>query len=215
MKAAIYARVSREEQHVETQLVALRDYCLARRWEIINEYVDEGISGSEGNRTQLKLLMQHAGNRWFKVVLVWKFDRMFRSLPHMLESLDRFRVLGIDFVSVTEPCDTSTAMGQMIYKFLAIIAEFEQSLIKERTRAGIARARAEGKRIGRPCVQIDIEEALKLYDGGKGLSFGKIAQKLGCSKTSAYAVIKQAVLKASETVSECSKPVSGQVSGGA
>jgi DNA invertase Pin-like site-specific DNA recombinase len=210
MKAAIYARVSTDEQNVETQLQALRHYCQARGWEILNEYVDEGVSGSIADRAQLNLMMQHAANRWFKVVLVWKFDRLFRSVAHMLDALDRFRTLGIDFVSMTEAVDTSTPMGKMVFTFLAGIAEFERALIQERTRAGIARARAEGKQIGRPRVEINVNRALALWNGGHGLSYRKLALELGCSPTAAFTALKQAVLKQTNGVYEQPKGASGE-----
>ena len=195
MKVCIYARVSTNEQNVETQLQALRQYAKARGWEVLNEYVDEGISGSEARRPALDLMMQHARYKWFKVLLVWKFDRLFRSVPHMLEALDRLRTLDIDFVSMTESIDTSSAMGKMVFTFLAAVGEFEQSLTRERTVAGMARARSEGKRIGRPHVHVDIEEAKKLWAEGKGLSIRKIAEKMNQRPTTVYMALHAPVQK--------------------
>ena len=211
MKAAIYARVSTGEQNSETQLTALRHYCQGRGWEIHNEYVDEGISGSTPFRPQLDLMMQHARYGWFKVLLVWKFDRLFRSVPHMLEALDRLRTLEIDFVSMTENIDTSTAAGKMTFTFLAAVAEFEQSLIRERTLAGMARAKAEGKQIGRPRVEVDVTRAVELWKDGKGLSVRKIAAELGCRPTTVFAAIKKGVLKIDKPLIERSIRVSQEI----
>lgn len=202
MKAAIYARVSTDEQNVETQLKPQREYCQARGWEIVNEYVDEGIAGSEAIRPQLNLMMQHARNRFFKVVLVWKYDRLFRSVEHMLSSLDTFRNLGIDFVSMTEAVDTSTPMGKLFYTIAAGFSEFEQSLIRERTLAGMARARAEGRLPGRPRVTIDIDHAKKLWNNGNGFSLGNICKELGCKKTTLFLALRNAVPKVDREVKE-------------
>lgn len=202
MKAAIYARVSTDEQNVETQLKALREYCQARGWQILNEYVDQGESGSDPLRPQLDLLMQHARYRWFDVLLVWKFDRLFRSVEHMLKALDHFRVLGVEFVSMTEAVDTSTPMGKMVFTFLAAVAEFEQALIRERTLAGMARARAEGRLPGRPRVTIDIERAKELWKDGNGFSLGHICKELGCKKTTLFIALRNFIPKQVDRVGE-------------
>ena len=205
MKAALYAWVSTGEQNAQTQLRALRDDCLARGWDIYHEYVDEGIWGAAPVRPQLDLMMENAKYKWFKAVLVWKFDRLFRSVPHMLTTLDRFYCLDIDFVSVTEAIDTSSPMGKMVFTLLAAVGEFERDLIRERTRAGMNRAKAEGKRIGRPRSPVDVERAIDLWNGGKGLSYRKIADELGSSPTVVFEALSQAVLKRSETLLERGK----------
>ncbi len=202
MKAAIYARVSTDEQNVETQLKALREYCQARGWQILNEYVDQGESGSDPLRPQLDLLMRDARYRWFDVLLVWKFDRLFRSVEHMLKALDHFRVLGVEFVSMTEAVDTSTPMGKMVFTFLAAVAEFEQALIRERTLAGMARARAEGRLPGRPRVTIDIERAKELWKDGNGFSLGHICKELGCKKTTLFIALRNFIPKQVDRVGE-------------
>ena len=112
----------------------------------------------------------------FDVVLVWKFDRFARSLKHLIESLDEFSALGIDFISLTEGIDTTTSVGQLLFHIVGAVAQFERDLIAERVRAGMAHARAMGKRIGRPRAAVDVEAVLKLR--GEGRSLREIARAL-------------------------------------
>jgi DNA invertase Pin-like site-specific DNA recombinase len=156
MNVAVYARVSTTDQDVTTQLHALWRYCEGRKWDVHREYVDVGVSGDRAAKPELQSLMADARALKFKVVLVWKFDRVFRSVQHMLSALDELHALGIDFVSMTEAIDTTTPAGKMVFTMLAAVAEFEKDLIRERTRAGLARARAAGKRIGRPRRAVDV-----------------------------------------------------------
>lgn len=181
MRIALYARVSTAEQNTDTQTAALRDYCQRRGWVVSGEYIDAGLGGATIQRPDLDRLMLDAKARKFNAVLVWKFDRLFRSVPHMLEALERFRSMGIDFVSLTESIDTTSPMGKMVFTLLAAVAEFERDLIRERTKAGMARARAQGKHIGRPRLALDVAELEKLWKDGDGMSFRAIAAKLGCS----------------------------------
>jgi DNA invertase Pin-like site-specific DNA recombinase len=151
MKIAIYARVSTNNgQDPEMQLRELREYCQRRGWEIIQEYVDVGISGTREKRPQLDKLLADAHRRHFDVLVVWRFDRFARSVSHLLRALENFRSLGIEFVSLSEQVDTSTPTGKMIFTVLGAVAELERSLIVERVRAGLRNARAKGKKLGRP-----------------------------------------------------------------
>ena len=148
MKIAIYARVSTNNgQDPEMQLRELREYCQRRGWEIIQEYVDVGISGTREKRPQLDKLSADAHRRHFDVVVVWRFDRFARSVSHLLRALENFRSLGIEFVSLSEQVDTSTPTGKMIFTVLGAVAELERSLIVERVRAGLRNARAKGKKL--------------------------------------------------------------------
>jgi len=191
VRVAIYARVSTLDQDPDSQLLALRTYCegarhwpeeeshFPRAWVIVGEYVDRGVSGGVTSRPELNRLLADCRRRAVDVVLVWKFDRLARSTIHLLEVLRELAQLGIDFVSMTEAIDTSTSVGKMVYTFLGAIAEFERDLIRERTRAGMARARAGGKRIGRPVAGCDMERVrfLRSSEGGR-LSLRKIAKLL-------------------------------------
>src|SRR5713226_2214345 len=121
--------------------------------------------------------MRDARKRLFDVVLVWKFDRFARSLKHLIESLDEFNALGIDFISLTEGIDTTTPAGQLLFHIVGAVAQFERDLIVERVRAGMAHARAMGKRIGRPRAIVDVEAVRNLRSQGKSLR--NIAMALG------------------------------------
>jgi len=173
---AIYARVSTLDQNCEVQLQDLRRFA-GQRFAPYREYIDVGVSGAQRRRPQLDLLVKDARKRLFDVVLVWKFDRFARSLKHLIESLDEFSSLGIDFVSYTEGVDTTTPTGQLLFHIVGAVAQFERDLISERVRAGLAHARAMGKHIGRPRAQVDLAAVRDLR--AKGNSLRVIATTLG------------------------------------
>jgi DNA invertase Pin-like site-specific DNA recombinase len=165
---ALYARVSTIDQNCEMQMQDLRRYATQRFGSCL-EYVDTGISGTQRKRPQLDALMNDARKRIFDVLLVWKFDRFARSVKHLVDSLEEFRALGIDFISYTENVDTTTPTGQLLFHIMGAVAQFERDLIAERVRAGIAHARALGKRIGRPRAEIDAAEVRNQRAQGKSL----------------------------------------------
>ena len=185
MRAAIYARVSTigNGQSPEMQLREMREYCERRGWQVAGEYVDSGISGAKDRRPELDRLMQEAHKRRFDVVAVWKFDRFARSVTHLLRALDTFRVLGIEFVSLSESLDTATPVGRMVFTVLGAVAELERSLIAERVRAGLRNAKAKGKRLGRPREIVDTAKIAQLRSQGR--SWRKIARQLGISARTA------------------------------
>src|SRR5215471_19062524 len=166
-------------QTTETQALALRDYAAHRGFEIIEEYRDEGISGSKGSRPALDRLMKDARGRKFDVVIVARFDRFARSVSHLLRALEEFSHLGVDFVSLSEAIDTSTPLGKMIFTVLGAVAELERNLIKERVHMGISRARKEGKRLGRPKRIFDREKAQMML---QSMSVREVARQLGVSR---------------------------------
>jgi DNA invertase Pin-like site-specific DNA recombinase len=174
--AAIYARVSTLEQNCEAQLQDLRRFA-SQRFALYREYIDVGVSGAQRHRPQLGILMKDARKRLFDVVLVWKFGRIARSLKHLIESLDDFSSLGIDFVSYTEGVDTTTPSGQLLFHIVGAVAQFERDLIAERVRAGLAHARAMGKHIGRPRAAVDVNAVRGLRSNGESLR--NIAKTLG------------------------------------
>src|SRR2546425_1264676 len=178
MKVAIYARVSTTNgQDPELQLRELREYCQRRGWEIAGEYVDVGISGAKERRPELDRLMAEARKRRLDAVVVYRYDRFARSLRQLVNSLEEFRSLGIDFVSLHEGVDTSTPNGRLVFGIFASIAEFERELIRERVRSGIAAARAQGKRIGRPPRPVDAARVNELR--AQGWSWAEIAREMG------------------------------------
>ncbi len=165
---ALYARVSTLDQNCDLQLADLRRY-VSQRFSSAYEYVDQGVSGAQRRRPALDKLMADARKRMFDVVLVWKFDRFARSLKHLMDSLEEFGTLGIDFVSFTEGIDTTTPSGQLLFHIVGAVAQFERDLIAERVPAGLAHARAMGKHIGRPRVEVDRDRVLVLRGQGKSL----------------------------------------------
>jgi DNA invertase Pin-like site-specific DNA recombinase len=165
---ALYARVSTLDQNCDLQLADLRRYA-HQRFSRCSEYVDQGVSGTQRHRPALDNLMKDARKRLFDVVLVWKFDRFARSLKHLIDSLEEFRSLGIDFISFTESIDSTTPSGQLLFHVVGAVAQFERDLIAERVRAGLAHARAMGKHIGRPRAEIDQERVGSLRSQGKSL----------------------------------------------
>ena len=149
-RCAIYTRVSSDSQKVDAQESELREFATRRGWNILHTFSDRGISGAKESRPALNELLKACRQRKCDVVLVWKFDRFARSVKQLVTTLHLFHELGIDFVSLTEQIDTSTAMGKMTFHVLGAIAELERSLIAERTVAGLREARRKGKRLGRP-----------------------------------------------------------------
>jgi len=139
--AAIYARVSTHEQTPKNQLRDLTAYAKKRGFRVAHELVEKE-SGANHDRAQLNFLMELARKRQIDLVLVWKFDRFARSTSHLLSALEEFRGLGVDFISYTENVDTSTPLGKVVFTMVSAIAEFERDLIRERVKAGLARARA-------------------------------------------------------------------------
>ena len=187
-RVAIYARVSTNGngQSPEMQVRELREYCGRRDWTIVGEYVDTGICGAKDRRPELDRLMADAHKRRFDVVAVWKFDRFARSVSHLLRALDTFRVLGIEFVSLSEALDTATPAGRMVFTVLGAVAELERSLIAERVRAGLRNAKAKGKRLGRPSIAVDAAKIAKLR--ASGASWPTIAREMGISVGKAFSV---------------------------
>ncbi len=189
MRTAIYARVSTANngQDPTMQTRELREFCERRGWTVAGEYVDTGISGAKDRRPELDRLMADAHKRRFDVVAVWKFDRFARSVSHLLRALDTFRVLGIEFVSLSESLDTATPAGRMVFTVLGAVAELERSLIAERVRAGLRNARAKGKRLGRPRVAVDRARIGRLR--AQGASWATVCQETGLSKGTAQRAV--------------------------
>ena len=183
-RVALYARVSKSNgcQDPEMQLRELREYAARRGWTIAAEYV-EHISSARERRPELEKLLAECRKRRFDAVVVYRYDRFARSLPQLVNALDEFRALGIDFVSLHEGVDTSTPNGRLIFGIFASIAEFERELIRDRVRSGLAHARAKGKRLGRPRAMVDTTEINTLR--GSGASWRAIARELGIGEGTA------------------------------
>ncbi len=187
-RVGLYARVSTTEQSTDNQLLDLRHYCQDRGWRIQGEYVDHGISGTKESRPALDKLMDAARKRQIDVVLVWRFDRFARSVKHLVLALEELRSLGVGFVSFNENIDTGSPLGAAIFTIIAAMAALERDIIVERVHAGLKRARAEGKRIGRPPADVDANRVLDLRRAG--LSIRAIARRLKLPKTIVARVVK-------------------------
>jgi DNA invertase Pin-like site-specific DNA recombinase len=189
-KAAIYARVSTPDQHVEAQLYDLRDLAAKRGYTVIREFEDRGVSGSKSKRAGLDAMLSSARRREFDVLLVAAFDRIARSTKNFLEIVDELNELGIEFVSAREAIDTSGPMGRMFITLVGSIAELERSLITERIRAGMRRVRLEGGRLGRAPLNIDHDALVR--DRLAGMSLTNAAKKYGVSRASVVRFVREA-----------------------
>jgi DNA invertase Pin-like site-specific DNA recombinase len=187
-------RVSTVDQHPETQLYDLRQLAQQRGLEIVEEYIDHGISGTRARRPALDRMMADAARHRFEVVMVWACDRMARSVRHFLETLDELNRLGIEFLSLRENIDTGGPLGRALIVIIAAIAELERNLIVERVRAGMRRAKLEGRHIGRPAIAVDRVAILRDREHGHSLKqiarahqispalVSKILRQEGCHK---------------------------------
>jgi len=187
-RAALYLRVSTIDQHPETQLYDLRQMAAQRGYEIVQEYTDR-ISGVKARRPGLDDMMRDARRGRFDAVLVWACDRIARSTRHFLEVLDELNRFNIEFVSFREQIDTGGPLGRAIVVIIGAIAELERSLIVERVRAGMRRARLEGRHIGRPSLELDREAICR--DRQHGHSLGRIAREHCISRTTVHRVLHE------------------------
>ena len=178
MRAALYARVSTLDQEPENQLAELRRYVDARGW-TATEYVDHGVSGAKDRRPALDQLIRDAKRRRFDVLVCWRLDRLGRNLRHLILLIDELLALGVSFVSLAEGIDATTPAGRLQLHILGAIAEFERARIAERVQAGLARARANGTRLGRPHAHVPVER----LEGVGELSHDEAAARLGVSRS--------------------------------
>jgi DNA invertase Pin-like site-specific DNA recombinase len=178
-RAAIYVRVSTGDQHPETQLYDLREMARQRQFDVVAEYSDR-ISGAKAKRPGLDEMLRDARRRRFDVLMVVAFDRLARSTRHFLEVLDELNHLGIEFMSFRENIDTGGPLGRAMVTIVGAIAELERSLIIERVKAGMRRAKLEGVRLGRRPLQIDREQVVR--DRLSGMSLTQVAKKHGMSR---------------------------------
>ena len=187
-QAFLYARVSTFDQNPQTQLLDLRRLAEQRGFEIVREYVDK-ISGAKAKRPALDKMLAAAHRRECDVVLVWAADRLARSVRHFLEVLDTLNHLGIEFVSFRENLDTGGPLGRAVVVIVSAVAELERNLIIERVRAGLRRAKLEGRQLGRKPLEID--RAALLRDRARGLSLAQLAKAYRISRTSVARALKQ------------------------
>jgi DNA invertase Pin-like site-specific DNA recombinase len=188
-RAALYLRVSTLDQHPETQGIELRQFARQRGYDIVEEYVDHGVSGTKVRRPALDRLLKDAHRRRFDAVLVWSCDRLARSTKHFLQVLDELNELGIQFHSQREAIDTEGPLGRAIIVIISAISELEKSLIVERVRAGMRRAKLEGRRIGR--TPLDVDRAALVKDRLSGISLTAVAKKYGLLRASVVRLVRE------------------------
>jgi len=193
-RAVLYVRVSTPDQSIEPQLLDLRQMAAARGYEIVREYSDK-LSGTKSKRPGLDALLSDAQRHRFDVVMVWAFDRMARSVRHFLEVLDELNHLGIEFVSFRESIDTSGPLGRAMVVIVGAIAELERNLIVERVKAGMRRAKLDGRQIGRSRIDMNREQIV--HDRRSGMSLTQVAKKHGISRASVCRVMKVVLRDAS------------------
>jgi DNA invertase Pin-like site-specific DNA recombinase len=189
--------VSTGDQHLETQLLDLREMAKQRGLEIVREYSDV-ISGAKGKRPGLDQLMSDARRHRFNIVLVAAFDRIARNVCHFLDVLDELNHLNIQFVSLRENIDTGGPLGRAMLTIVGAIAELEKSLIVERVKAGMRRAKLEGRRIGRAPLDIDREQVVQ--DRRSGMSLTKVAKKHHISRASVCRLVKESSVTATRVI---------------
>jgi DNA invertase Pin-like site-specific DNA recombinase len=188
-RAAIYARVSTGDQHLEAQLLDLREMAKQRGYEDAHEYTDV-ISGTKSKRPGLDQLLADARRHRFDVVFVVAFDRIARNVRHFLDVLDELNHLGIEFVSKRENIDTSGPLGRAMLTIVGAISELERSLITERVRVGMRRAKLEGRRIGR--APLDIDRVAVVADRLSGMSLTSVAKKYHVSRATVCRLVNEA-----------------------
>jgi DNA invertase Pin-like site-specific DNA recombinase len=180
-RAAIYARVSTDGQTTENQTAALREVAAWRGWDVVEVYVDHGISGARGRdkRPAFDRMLKEASRRKFDVVMAWAIDRVGRSLHDLLDTIAHLEAAGVDLYLDQQHIDTTTPSGKLLFHVTGAFAEFERSMIRQRINAGLARARAQGKRLGRPKIDAKTEAAVRdaLANGKQGML--KIAAAFG------------------------------------
>lgn len=201
MRVASYSRVStaNKDQNPEVQVHELRRYSQARGWTITHEIVDHGYSGGSDIRPGLKQLLALVRSRDVDVVCVVKMDRLFRSLKHLVMTLEEFQALGVQFVATKDNVDYSTPGGRLFVQVLGSLSEFEKGLLRERTLLGLQHARNQGTKLGRPKTRDDLA-IIKLR--AEGLSYSSIQQKLNISKGAVSRAIKGAPKTPSNSVGE-------------
>jgi DNA invertase Pin-like site-specific DNA recombinase len=198
-RSALYARVSTDGQTTDNQIRELRQVAEHNGWEIVNEYVDQGISGAKGReqRPAFDALWKGATRREFDVVMVWAVDRLGRSLSHLVNFLSEIHAKKVDLFIYQQGVDTTTPAGKALFGMMGVFAEFERSMIQERVRAGITRVRAKGQRWGRRSIQeTDPELCGKIFQlRQQGFGMGKIANQLGLSSRTVWRLLRPLPIK--------------------
>ena len=192
-KVALYCRVSTLDQTIDNQLIELRDHCPKMGWEVVKEYADEGLSGtlSRDKRPALNALIKDAYRKRFDPVVCWDISRIGRSMKELILFLSDMKDRGIGICSVRQGFDTSTSMGEIMFQFVGILSSWEREMIRERTLAGLERARREGKTLGRRKVTNDRMTATIIELRNDKKSIRQIASEVGVSTATVHRQLKK------------------------
>lgn len=189
-KAAVYLRVSTTEQNTDNQLSELQRVAQKAGWDIVEVYRDHGISGAKGKdkRPAFKKLCEDATGRKFDIVMAWSVDRLGRSMKDLVAFMEDLNALNVDLYLKQQSIDTTTPTGKAMFQMIGVFAEFERAMIKERVKAGLSRAKEQGKTLGRPKVSDKIRRAV-IQDRAAGMSFSKLQEKHGISRGMAHKIV--------------------------
>lgn len=190
-RAVLYLRVSKNEQTIENQRIELERVAAAKGWKVIATFKDEGISGAFGRevRAQYDLMLKQGVQAKFDVVLAWDVSRLSRSLVDLVTTLDELHACGIDLYLHQQAIDTTTPAGKAMFQMCGVFAEFERGILSERVKAGLNRAREQGKVLGRPTKIANIKAIVKDRKLGKTIREIAIAQRLSVGKV--YNILKE------------------------
>jgi len=193
-KVALYLRVSTLDQTTDNQLLELRDHCKKMGWEIVKEYADEGLSGtlSREKRPQLNAMMKDAYRKRFDLVVCWDISRLGRSMKELVLLLADMKEKNVGICSVRQGFDTSTSMGEIMFQFVGILSSWERDMIAERTLAGLARAKSQGKTLGRRKITNDSMTAKVVELRNAKKSIRAIAAEVGVSRGTVSNILKVA-----------------------
>lgn len=210
MRAGLYARVSTadKDQNPETQLAPLREFAQAQGWAIAVELIDTASATDLRRRTAWRELLAQAARRKLDLILVWKLDRAFRSVAHASTTLEQLRHAGVGLRSLTEPwADTTSPQGELVFNLLATFAQFERSLIAERVKAGMDRARRQGKHVGRPqALNGDLDALRPAIEAGE-LSRRAAARRLGVNVSTVSRALAREEVEGTERRSVTQHPL--------
>lgn len=195
-RVIIYARVSTKDQSTGMQHRELEQYVQNRGWSLIKSIEDKS-TGTNINRSGFKELMKMCRERKADVVICWKLDRMFRSLRDSVNTLQEFNDVGVEFISLKDNLDMTTAAGRLMFNIVSSFSAFEADLIKARVRAGLDNAKANGKILGRPS-KLNLEEIINLR--AQGLSLSQIGKRLGVAKSTVSKTLSKISKKQESTI---------------
>jgi DNA invertase Pin-like site-specific DNA recombinase len=179
-RAALYVRVSTDAQTLENQIRELRQVAERRGWDVVEVYRDAGISGAKGRngRPGLDTMLKDASRRKFDIVMAWAIDRLGRSLSDLLDTIQHLEACGVDLYLDQQAIDTTTPMGKLVFQLTGAFAEFERTMIRQRIKAGLKRAIAQGVKLGRPKIDSAIDRKVR-NQLAKGVGILKVARSLG------------------------------------